>query len=45
MEQTQSRDTAVSAEKELTSYESEPVSVWAFFGVGLAVGLLFLSMV
>ncbi|MBM6594346.1 hypothetical protein [Microvirga pudoricolor] len=45
MEQIQSRDTLESAEKDLTSYEREPVSVWAFFGVGLAIGLLFISMI
>ncbi|MET0742089.1 MAG: hypothetical protein ABWY78_01840 [Microvirga sp.] len=40
----QSHTTAGSAQDDLSSYEREPVSPWAFFGVGLAIGLLFLSM-
>jgi hypothetical protein len=40
----QSHHTAASAQDNLSSYEREPVSPWAFIGVGLAIGLLFLSM-
>jgi hypothetical protein len=40
----QSHNPAVSAQDNLSSYEREPVSPWAFIGVGLAIGLLFLSM-
>jgi hypothetical protein len=40
----QSHSTAASAQEDLSSYEREPVSPWAFIGVGVAIGLLFLSM-
>jgi hypothetical protein len=40
----QSQSTAASAQEDLSSYEREPVSPWAFIGVGVAIGLLFLSM-